>query len=56
MDSRVAPKNWVHSRDFGKGDLGGCYWEVDGFSHFPVMYAEDASYGPGGSIPGRYEF
>jgi hypothetical protein len=40
-----------------EGQFPSCRWlNFDGQSHFPVMYAEDASYGPGGSIPGHYEF
>ena len=39
------------------GQLPHCTWlNFDGHSHFPVIYAEDASYGPGGPIQGHYEF
>lgn len=29
---------------------------VDGHSHFPVFYAENANFGPGGPVTGHYEF
>ncbi len=33
-----------------------CPFNVDGHSHFPMFWAEDYSYGPGGPIQGHYEF
>lgn len=33
-----------------------CPFNVDGHSHFPIFYAEDYSYGPGGPAAGHYEF
>jgi len=33
-----------------------CPFSVDGHSHFPVFYADNSSFGPGGPIPGHYEY
>lgn len=33
-----------------------CPFNVDGHSHFPIYYADNSSFGPGGPITGHYEF
>jgi hypothetical protein len=33
-----------------------CPFNVDGHSHFPIFYAEDSRFGPGGPLTGHYEF
>ena len=33
-----------------------CPFNVDGHSHFPMFVADTSSFGPGGPIPGNYQF
>jgi len=33
-----------------------CPFNVDGHSHFPIFFADNSSFGPGGPITGHYEF
>jgi len=54
--------NQLWDPNLGTGDVPpltpqlSCPFNVDGHSHFPMFYADDSSYGPGGPIPGHYQF